>query len=76
MIHLDEPPEFYPPKDRGEKSYAHYFLNWKDPSGDAFLAVSELDATTKKIKSLYINDHANTNIWRAPPRISLHQEGE
>lgn len=25
----------------------------------------------KSLKSLYINDHAITNIWRAPPKIPI-----
>jgi hypothetical protein len=35
------------------------------------LAVAEVDATTKKIKSLGINDRANPGIWREPPKIDV-----
>ena len=42
---------------------------------------AEVDMTAKTLKSLYINDHANTNIWRKPPDIgiplkTLPSEGE
>lgn len=70
-LHLDKAPKFFPPQDKGTKSFARYFLNWMDGSGSEFYAVAEVDAANKKLKSLYINDHANTNIWREPPEVDV-----
>jgi hypothetical protein len=70
-LHLDKAPQFFPPKDKGAKSFARYILNWMDAGGEEFYAVAEVDAANKKLKSLYINDHANTNIWREPPEVDV-----
>jgi hypothetical protein len=32
---------------------------------------AEVDMAAKTLKSLYVNDHANTNIWRQPPKVNV-----
>jgi len=70
---LDRPPKIAKPWNYKTNFLARYFLNWirRDGEVPVYLAVAEVDATTKKLKALYINDHANTNIWRAPPKIDV-----
>ena len=69
LLHLDEPPQVAPPRKYGTNLFARYFLIWQEPNQGAFRASAEVDATTKRLKALYINHRANTNIWRAPPQI-------
>jgi hypothetical protein len=71
VLHLDDDPFVNGPAKHGGGIIARYFLNWKESREGAFRVVAEVDATTKLLKSLYINDHANTNIWREPPKISI-----
>ena len=70
-IHVDESPAVSGPAKRGSQTIARYFLNWKESREGAFRVVAEIDANTKTLKSLYINDHANTNIWRKPPEVGI-----
>jgi hypothetical protein len=70
LLGLDMPPEVATPRREGTNFVARYFLNWRNRDRDLFLAVAEVDATTEKLKALYINDRINTNIWRVPPRIN------
>ena len=73
ILRVDEPPLVNPPTKRGGGTIARYFINWKESRAGAFRVVAEVDATSKTIKSLYINDHANTNIWRDPPKVSVRE---
>lgn len=68
---LKKKSEIVPPRKDGANYFARYFFNWW-PNGEGMqLAVAEVDATTRKIKSLGINDRANPNIWREPPKIDV-----
>jgi hypothetical protein len=71
VLHLDEQPLIGGPAHHGTNVIARYSLDWKESEEGAFRVCAEVDATTKTVKSLYINDHAITNIWRKPPRISV-----
>ena len=55
----------------GTNFIARYFPSWREPDEGPFLVCAEVDATTRTLKSLYVNDHANTNIWRSPPKIDV-----
>jgi hypothetical protein len=68
---LKKKPEIVPPRKDGANYFARFFFNWWPNDEGMQLAVAEVDATTKKIKSLGINDRANTNIWREPPKIDV-----
>jgi len=71
-IRIDGPPLYIGgPAKYGTNTVARYFLNWKESREGAFRVVAEVDASTRTLKSLYINDHAITNIWRHPPRIDV-----
>lgn len=74
VLRVDESPLVNPPAKRGGGTIARYFLNWKESRVGPFRVVAEVDASTKTLKSLYINDHANTNIWRNPPKIEIAPE--
>jgi hypothetical protein len=71
MLHIDKPPGVYGPNWWGTNRIARSFIIWKEPSDGPFCVTSEVDVANKKIKSLYINDHALTNIWRKPPEIRV-----
>lgn len=72
VLRVDEGPSVNPPSNHGGGTIARYFVNWKESRIGAFRVVAEVDAASKTVKSLYINDHANTNIWREPPNIHLN----
>lgn len=74
VLHLDEPPRIVSPRKYGTNTFARYFLTWQEPDQGAFRGSAEVDATTRKLKALYINDRINTNIWRAPPKIDVSTE--
>jgi hypothetical protein len=74
ILHMDEPPRIGGPSWWGTNRVARCFLNWQEPDDGAFYVVAEVDMGTKTLKSLYINDHANTNIWREPPKIVVPPE--
>jgi len=68
---LKREPEIVLPRKEGTNYFARYFFNWW-PTDEGVQNVSvEMDATTKKLKSFYINDRANPQIWRDPPKITL-----
>jgi len=71
VLHADESPQVGAPARYGTNTIARYFLNWKESRYGPFRVCAEVDARTKTIKSLYINDHAITNIWREPPKIDI-----
>jgi hypothetical protein len=72
VLGVDEPPQVAPPRDYGTNVFGRYFLTWRDSNG-MFRAAAEIDATSRELKALYINDRINTNIWRNPPRIPVHE---
>ena len=70
MVRVNEKPErLVLPEKFGTNILARYFFTWE--TQDETFATAEVDATTKTLKSLYINDHAITNIWRDPPKIDV-----
>ena len=73
-LHMDEPPRIGGPNRWGTNFIARCILNWQEPDQGAFRAVAEVDMARKALKSLYINDHANTTIWRTPPKIGVPAE--
>lgn len=73
---LKKKPEIVPPRKDGTNYFARYFFNWWPDGGGMQIAVAEVDATTGKLKSFYINDRASTQLWREPPKISIAGEPE
>ena len=68
---LKKQPEIVPPRKEGTNYFARYFFNWW-PSGEGIqIAAAEVDATTKELKSIYINGRASPKIWREPPKIDV-----
>jgi hypothetical protein len=59
----------------GTNRIARCFLVWYAPDNGDYVRTTrvsaEVDMTAKTIKTLYINDHANTNIWHQPPAIGI-----
>lgn len=55
----------------GTNYIARYFPNWKESWDGPSRVSAEVDASAKKVTSLYVNDHANTNIWRSPPTVNV-----
>ena len=69
---FDAPPNVIQPRKQGTNTFARYFVRWRGSADHSlFLGVAEVEATNKKLKALYINDHANTNIWRDAPKIDV-----
>lgn len=68
---LDKPLRVAPPIREGTNYYARIFVSWWDREIEMDVAEVEFDATTKQLKSFYINDHAIPSIWREPPKIDL-----
>lgn len=75
MLRIDESPVIAGPNWWGTNRIARCFVNWREPHQGAFLVTAEVDVATRTLKSLYINDHANTNIWRNPPSVSVMETG-
>ncbi len=72
MLRVDEPPTYVgEPAKWGNGYIARYFPNWKESWDGPFRVCAEVDATTKVVTSLYVNDHVITNIWRQPPKINV-----
>ncbi|HEV2693079.1 MAG TPA: PepSY domain-containing protein, partial [Verrucomicrobiae bacterium] len=59
----------------GTNRVARCNIIWYTPDdGEHFKTTkisAEVDMATKTLKSLYINDHVNTNIWRKPPNVGI-----
>jgi hypothetical protein len=70
-LHVDEPPSMWGPSWWGTNQIARCTVQWHEPNEGAIQVQAEVDLTTKTVKSLYINDHANTKIWRSPPDIGI-----
>jgi hypothetical protein len=71
VLHMDERPHFGGPNRWGTNWVARCFVRWDEPGQGATRAIAEVDMASKKVRSLYINDHVNTNIWRNPPKIDV-----
>lgn len=68
---LRKQPEVVPPRRYGTNYLARYFFNWWPNNQDVQIVAAEVDATTKKLKSLYVNDRVIPQIWREPPKIEV-----
>jgi hypothetical protein len=68
---LKKKPEIVPPRKDGTNYIARYYFNWWLKDYSMQTATAEVDATTKKLKSLIINTTANPKIWRDPPKIDV-----
>ena len=68
---LRQKPDIVPPRKDGTNYFARYFCNWWLKGQGTQCAVAELDASTKKLKALYINDRANPSLWREPPKVGV-----
>ncbi len=69
ILHTDEVPVAWGPSWWGTNQIARCSMQWRDATEETIRVQAEVDMNTKSIKSLFINDHANINIWRIPPRI-------
>ncbi len=75
MVRVNEKPyRICPPQKYGTNFFARHFFGWEND--DEAWTIVEVDATTKTMKSLYINERANTNLWRNPPKIDVSPESE
>ena len=70
-LHIDEPPRIGGPGWWGTNRIARCSLVWQESVNPPTWVNAEVDMATKTLKSIYINDHAITNIWREPPRIGI-----
>ena len=70
-LHIDEPPRIGGPGWWGTNRVARCSLVWQESINPPTWVNAEVDMATKTLKSIYINDHAITNIWREPPRIGI-----
>ena len=69
---LRKPPQWVvPPRKEGTNYFARYFFTWPVPGGEFEDARAEVDGSSGKLKSLYVDDLAHTNIWRNPPKIDV-----
>ncbi len=73
-LRIDEPPRIGGPNWWGTNRIARCFIVWRDANDRATRANAEVDMANKTLKSFYINDHANTNIWREPPKVGVPVE--
>jgi hypothetical protein len=64
-------PEIVPPAKHGTNYFARYFFNWWRESPDLATAGAEVDASTGKLESLYINERLLPQLWREPPKIDV-----
>ncbi|MDR3378467.1 MAG: PepSY domain-containing protein [Verrucomicrobiae bacterium] len=75
LIHVDEMPIVGGTMWWGTNRVARCSILWRGSEDGPTRVQAEVDMTAKAIKSLYINDHAITNIWREPPRIGVSMKG-
>ena len=69
---LRKPPQWIvPPRKEGTNYFARYFFTWPVPGGEFEDARAEVDGSSGKLKSLYVDDRTHTNIWRSPPSIDV-----
>lgn len=74
ILHMDEKPDIAMPMKLGTNYFARYFLNWRDSEQRVNWVWAEVDATSKTVKGLYINDYVFTNLWRDPPKVDVPME--
>jgi len=70
-LHVDEPPRIGGPGWWGTNRIARCSLVWQESVDPPTWVNAEVDMAAKTLKSLYINDHVITNIWRKPPEIGI-----
>lgn len=70
-VHVDEKPKIGGPGWWGTNRIARCFIEWRESVDPPTWVNAEVDISKKTLKSLYINDHAITNIWRTPPKIDV-----
>jgi hypothetical protein len=71
VLHIEKKPRVWGPNWWGTNHIARCSMQWKDTEREMIQVQAEVDLATKSVKSLYINDHANTDIWRTPPHIDV-----
>lgn len=71
VLRTDEPPRINAPGWWGTNRIARCFIVWGQTINGPTYVNAEVDVAKKTIKSLYINDHANTEIWRKPPDVGI-----
>jgi hypothetical protein len=71
VLHMDERPFFGGPRRWGTNWVARCLVFWDEPGQGATRVEAEVDMAARRLKSLYINDHANSNIWRSPPKLDV-----
>lgn len=70
-VHVDRWPHFIDgPGWWGTNRIARCSIVWQETVDPPTWVNAEVDVAKKTLKSLYINDHAITNIWRTPPKIN------
>lgn len=70
-LHIDTLPHISGPGWWGTNRIARCFIEWRNNVTGATWVNAEVDIGKKVLKSLYVNDHANTSIWRNPPTIGV-----
>jgi len=70
-LHVDQPPRTYGPGWWGTNRIARCSVEWREANDGPTYVNAEVDVAKKSLKSLYINDHAITDIWRQPPKINV-----
>jgi len=73
-LHINVPPRISGPGWWGTNRIARCFMVWDDEITGQTYVNAEVDVATKTLKSLYINDHMVTNIWRKPPTVDTPQK--
>jgi len=70
-LHINASPRVDGPGWWGTNRIARCFIQWRESIDGPTWVNSEVDLASHRLTSLYINDHAITNIWRDPPKISI-----
>ncbi|MGH7989133.1 MAG: hypothetical protein ACREDS_02920 [Limisphaerales bacterium] len=72
VVHIDQPPTFIePPGWWGTNRIARCYVEGREFFNGPTYVNAEVDVAKKTLKSLYINDHTITNIWRQPPQLNV-----
>jgi hypothetical protein len=71
VLHVNTPPRVDGPGWWGTNRIARCFIEWRESIDGPTWVNSEVDMASHRVTSLYINNHAITNIWREPPRINV-----
>ena len=70
-LYMDKPPYAFGPARVGTNFFTRMVVEWRENFYAPTRVNAEVDVTQKELKSLYINDHVLTNIWRTPPKIDV-----